>query len=222
MQLINLVGKRFGRLTVIERQGSYKSGDARWLCECDCGNFTYSTGVDLKRRSKDRSCGCYRAEEIKERATTHGKTGTKVHKCWAAMVSRCLTPTSQAYANYGGRGITVAEEWLLFENFYADMGEPPAKEFSIDRLDNEKGYSKDNCAWKTVKEQNRNRRSNRQITFRGITKTLVEWAELTGLHRACISKRIDAGWDVGTALTTPTQKNRYKANFNPSFVEHIA
>lgn len=108
------------------------------------------------------------------------------------MKYRCLTPTDKHYSSYGGRGITVSDDWLIFENFYRDMGEKPAG-MSLDRIDNNKGYSKENCRWATQREQMRNTRCNRMITHNGETLCITEWAEKYGIPMRILSKRLKAG-----------------------------
>lgn len=111
------------------------------------------------------------------------------------MRQRCENPNDQAFANYGGRGITVCERWKAFENFAADMGERPAKA-ELDRRNNDLGYSPDNCRWLTKSENQRNKRSNRLLTHNGKTACLSEWAEITGMSRSAISSRVLRGWPV--------------------------
>jgi hypothetical protein len=156
-RLIDLTGERFGRLVVLalcsERSRWRK---AIWLCRCDCGAECIVVGKEL-RSGRSRSCGCFRREVSRKRMTTHGHSRTRVYRCWCAMLQRCFYPNGQAYSRYGGRGITVCERWRNFVNFLADMGEPPRGK-SLDRIDNDKGYSPENCRWATHAQQNLNRR----------------------------------------------------------------
>lgn len=134
---------------------------------------------------------------------THGHaTGkkSKTYRAWAAMKERCCKPHHPAYANYGGRGITVCAQWLQFAGFLADMGEKPADR-SLDRIDNTKGYSPDNCRWATRKEQERNKRSSVRVTALGETLTLAEWAERTGIQGQTIAYRVRNGWSPDLAVT---------------------
>lgn len=131
---------------------------------------------------------------------------TATYKTWEAMIRRCTMPSQQSYPLYGGRGISVCERWLKFENFLADMGEKPAG-MSIDRKDSAGNYEPENCRWATQKEQQRNRRGNRLLTHDGITATVAEWADRTGMKSAMIRSRIDDyGWSIERSLTTPARK----------------
>lgn len=158
---IDLTGQRFGRLTVIEAgHRDPKERRLYWRCLCDCGNEHVTRGAQL-RRGETRSCGCLRVDMGKAKTLTHGmsrrKTRRKVYGVWATMRRRCDNPGQQSYRLYGGRGIKVCERWHTFENFYADMGDPPAG-CSIDRIDPDGDYEPGNCRWATAKEQRANQR----------------------------------------------------------------
>lgn len=122
--------------------------------------------------------------------------------------SRCTNPNSKEYPNYGGRGITICERWLKFENFLADMGER-SENASIDRIDNFQGYYPDNCRWSTRSEQQRNRRNNRLITFNGKTQCLEDWAAEIGIRSDVLIKRLKLGWSIEETLTKPLD-SRYQ------------
>lgn len=147
-------GERFGRLAVVaDRTMAHE----RVQCRCDCGK-EFSVAIDSW--GKSRSCGCLTRETTIARSTRHGLTTggiRKIYWIWSDMVGRCTRPTHTRYASYGGRGITVCDRWMDVANFYADMGDRPAGR-SLDRTDNDKGYSPDNCRWATAKEQRANRR----------------------------------------------------------------
>lgn len=203
MKLIDRVGQRFGRLTVIEY-----AGNKRWLCRCDCGNPATVRTANL-RHGTTMSCGCYRrqinAAQTPPSHRTHGLSRTPEYKTWKRMRNRCTNPACNEFPLYGGRGIKGEDRWQAFENFYADMGPRPSAKHSIDRYPDQNGnYGPNNCRWATAKEQARNLRVNRLITFNGDTKTLAEWAEINGWQPDCISQRLDKlGWSVERALTTP-------------------
>jgi hypothetical protein len=152
------------------------------------------------------------AKKRGESLTRHGdaKRGqlTPEYRIWAAMRQRCTNPTDAGYANYGGRGITVTPRWWAFENFLADMGRRPSPAYSLDRIDNERGYGPDNCRWATRVEQKANQRYRRDavwIEHGGETKTLDEWAKATGIRYGTLHMRLRHGWTIERALTTPTR-----------------
>lgn len=137
----------------------------------------------------------------------HGLSYTSEYRAWQTMRLRCTEPTNPAYASYGGRGITVCERWLNSpSNFLADMGPKPSPAHELDRYpDNNGNYEPGNCRWATRAENDRNRRSNRLLTFRGETQALAEWCERMKLPRDTVRKRLESGWSVDEALTTPVR-----------------
>lgn len=183
-KLIDLTGRIFGELKVVSRQGTSRYGQAQWLCQCSCGNQITVLGDNL-RRGHTRSCGCLKFIVCR----THGKARTSIFGCWDAMIQRCINVSNKHYHNYGGRGITVCDRWLKFENFYADMGDRP-KGMSLERIDNNKGYSPENCKWATQKEQMRNTRQNRILKYRGREQCLTAWAEELGINPSTLNDRL--------------------------------
>lgn len=155
MKRLDLTGQKFGRLIVTSSAGS--NGRPLWNCRCDCGNTRVVMAGNL-RGGISTSCGCFTIERIKEVNTTHGMSGTKEWMIWCQMRQRCLNPNHSRYAEWGGRGITVCDRWLKFENFIADMGLRPPDKTSIDRIDNDGNYEPNNCRWATAKEQRLNQR----------------------------------------------------------------
>jgi hypothetical protein len=202
-------GERFARWTTLETTEirTYPSGtNIRFrLCQCDCGKIQFVAEQKL-RSGHSRSCGCLQAEVTTKRNTKHGcsKRGqtTRAYSIWGGIFERCENTKNQAYENYGGRGITVCERWRVFENFLEDMGEPAAG-MTIDRLNNDEGYSKENCEWRTSKEQARNRRNTVILTYNGITLTLIEWAEMLDLSYRTLRARHYNGWPTERILTEP-------------------
>ncbi len=201
---IDLTGQTFGRWTVLTRAGSTKNGRAAWLCRCVCGTEKIVAAGCL-RDGKSKSCGCLNLEKIIERNTTHGMTGTRLYGIWTKMVQRTTNEKDERYEDYGGRGITMCEEWRksfeAFKMWAVENGY--AENLTIDRINNDRGYSPDNCRWVTKKVQMRNTRRTHFLTFRGETKCITDWAEETGISRAVIDARINRlGWSVERALTT--------------------
>lgn len=200
-------GDRFNRWLILgpyEMRGKNKY----WLCRCNCGTERFVSRVGL-RHGTSQSCGCLRKELHHERFFKHGMGQTSAYRRWQNIKRRCYSKSMINYERYGGRGIGVCDRWRnSFENFYADMGDPPSSEYSIERVDNLGDYSPENCRWATASEQARNRRSSRLIEHGGETLTLTEWTERTGLKRTTIAERINHGWSVDEALTTPVLRRK--------------
>lgn len=201
-----LAGQKFGRLRVLSLKGflAYKdSRQAVWICICDCKNRK------LVRSSKllsggTKSCGCLRREAVAAKNTTHGGSYSKTFICWQAMLRRCSNPNIPEWPRYGGRGITVCERWKKFENFREDMGERPSLNHSLDRFpDNDGNYDKSNCRWATYSQQNRNRRSNHNLTIGDRTMTITEWSEHSGVSKNTITGRLNLGWCIEKAVFHP-------------------
>jgi hypothetical protein len=208
----DLEGRRFGRLLVLSYAGTKKGRrSAWWLCVCDCGRRGEFRGDQLIS-GHTTSCGCFmreRSAATGRARRTHGEsvhTGyTTEYRSWNAMLGRCYNPRSKAYPNYGGRGITVCDRWRdSYEAFLADVGRKPGPAYSLDRVDNGKGYGPDNCRWATATEQACNTRRNVCLTAGGVTRTLSEWARATGISLGLIWARTNVlGWPPEDAVSRP-------------------
>lgn len=200
---LDLIGERFGRLVVLKKVGNDKWRHTQWLCQCVCGKEKIILGYDL-RSGHTKSCGCL---VIKHGHYRNNKR-SRIYRSWEGMIGRCTNLNDKDYQSYGGRGITVCGRWRKFVNFLEDMGEPSTQQHSIDRINNDKGYYKENYRWATKKEQQRNTRGNRLITHNNKTQCLIEWAEEFGINYSTLQGRLSRGWLIEKALTTPVQKRR--------------
>lgn len=190
--LIDETGKRYGRLTVIHRAKS-KNGRTVWMCKCDCGGITQVAGVNL-RNGHTKSCGCIQKEKASIQATErnikHGMCGTRLYKIWQHMIERCTNEECQTFPSYGGRGIVVCEEWLDFIPFHKwAVSSGYNDTLTIDRIDVNGNYCPENCRWATIKEQQNNKRNTVYIEHEGVTHTMTEWAEITGISYSTLRSR---------------------------------
>lgn len=207
-------GMKFGRLTVIELHEIKEYGNFNkrfiFLCKCECGKTSTPDHRSLLTGGTV-SCGCHRSEIFVKRNTTHGLTHCKLMKVWIGLRQRITNPNSRRFDSYGGRGINVCDEWsdfAVFSKWAIENGY--AEGLSIDRIDNNGDYCPNNCRWTTDYVQSRNTRRNINYTINGVTKCLRDWIE----DPLCIHKnykaiwyRIQRGWDIERALTTPNNEN---------------
>ena len=203
MKAFDLRDQKFGRLTAVSLVRV--RGRIYWECQCQCGGRTKVVTAKLTS-GWTLSCGCLHKEKSAAAKLTHGKSKTPAYYRWLQMKRRCDLKTHAVYKDYGGRGITVCDRWLDFQNFYSDMGEPPFDGASIDRIDVNGGYSPDNCRWATKEEQALNKRNSKYITFNGVTKHLNEWARILGICKSTLCTRMyQRGWSIDRAFTTPVR-----------------
>lgn len=201
------IGKTYGKLTILnfentkvyEKKNNKLRNIFKVTCQCFCGNLW--TGKLGSIKSKNTiSCGCHRKENPVRK--THGLRKTSEYEIWAAMKARCLNPKNKAYHNYGGRGITVCKEWLnSFKTFIFDMGFRPSKEYSLERIDNNLGYYKQNCKWATIEEQSNNRRTNKLYFYLNKQQTLVNWAKEYNIDYSNLYRKINRNkWSLEKTL----------------------
>ncbi len=200
---IEMIGKKFGRLTVLDDTGERKSGCIVYKCLCECGNVKNINGK-LLRSGETKSCGCLNYDNHFK----HGKRHTRLYNIFSKMKTRCYKTYDTHYKDYGGRGIKICDEWLndfmsfynwAYENGYNDT-------LTIDRIDNNKGYSPDNCRWVDMKTQNNNTRNNAYYTYNGKTRTLKQWAEEYNLNYAKMKNRRRLGWNIENILFGKDEK----------------
>ena len=201
----DLTGIKFNRWTVLGFSHKDKFSHNFWKCICDCGEIKNISESSLKY-GYSKSCGCLQ-KEIVSNNEIHGMWGTKIYQVWAGMKQRCENKNSKAYKNYGGRGITVCSEWndpKCFIDWALSHGYKEG--LQIDRKDNAKGYSPDNCRFITSQENESNRRNNVLLTVGNETKTLSEWSRVMGCKKDLIASRLKLGWTPETAVLTPARK----------------
>lgn len=204
----NLTGMTFGQLTVLAFAGN-RGDKAVWRCRCFCGKEIVAYACNLSS-GKSKTCGCVRDKATGDRSRKHGLSRSSEHNAWQHMRRRCFNKRDKSYRNYGGRGITVCDEWRdSFEAFYRDMGPRPSAQHSIERINVNGDYEPNNCRWATRKEQSRNTRRNFYVTFQGITATLAEHCERLGLRYGAIALRLRRyGWSIEDAFLTPLRKQK--------------
>lgn len=198
-----MIGKRFGRWTVIGLWDETRKKGAKPFirCQCDCGKVKRVDALTV-RKGKSTSCGCFRAEVTSVRSATHRMTGTPEHQCWRNMLNRCTNPKVKLYPHYGGRGIEVCERWREFEHFYADMGPRPTPKSQIDRRENNGNYTKVNCRWTGRVVNSRNKQKSLWYVFEGKKQHLLDICAKRGIRYHTVWQRLRVfSQTLGTALT---------------------
>lgn len=204
--LKNLSGLRFGLLVVIERK-PMDANRPHWKCKCDCGKEHIVESSRLIS-GNTKSCGCNRWAGHRK---THGMKDSKEYDIWSKMKARCQKQTDKSFHRYGGRGISFDPRWESFESFYEDMGPRPSQRHTLERIDNNGNYCKENCRWATYVEQGRNKGNNRLITHDGTTMCLSEWAEVSTVTAQHLRGRIRDGWGFNAAISAPVGMKRKEA-----------
>lgn len=205
----DLTGQKFGLLTVLEFAGNDNYRSSMWKCLCDCGNISIVRSHDLKSGGT-KSCGCLMHAPAYNR--THNESKTRLFREWANMRNRCQNSNNRSYERYGGRGITVCDEWnnfITFRDWAYDNGYQD--NLSIDRIDVNGNYEPDNCRWATTLEQANNKRSSFMITYFDETHSLSDWCRILNLPYSVIYSRIHIyNWDFETAISTPLPAHYYE------------
>lgn len=196
----DITGQKFNRWTALSKPDDQR-GQVKWLCRCECGIERLVLQNNLLL-NLSKSCGCLSRETTSENRTTHGKSGTPIYAVWSNMLVRCYNPKYKDFKSYGGRGITVCEAWKnSFEAFYADVGDPPTPDLTLDRIEVNGNYEPGNVRWATKHEQANNCRNSRQITHNGETRSINGWADYYGVRSGALYYRIvTKGEDIPTAI----------------------
>lgn len=197
-KFIDLTGQKFGRLLVLKY-----IGNSYWLCKCECGNKKNAKAYDLKI-GKVQSCGCLNVEKNKKLHTKHGLCNHRLNNIWQSMKQRCYNKNNPKYKNYGGRGITICEEWLdNFINFYNwAMANGYQDDLTIDRINVNGNYEPNNCRFVNNKIQSNNKTTNLYITYNSENHTLKEWSNILNINYYTLHKRITKyKWDIKRAFT---------------------
>jgi len=205
-KFIDLIDKKFGKLTPIKYLGNHI-----YICLCDCGKKKNILKYNLVS-GNTKSCGCLNIEKTTKMGklnVKHGYKGTRTYNIWQAMKQRCNNPKTIEYKHYGGKGIAVCKRWMKFENFIKDIGEIPVG-LTLDRINNNKGYSPKNCKLSTMKEQERNKTNNHILNYKNKQQCLTAIAEQHNINRKTLEHRLNRGLSIEEALTIPIRKKEKK------------
>ena len=198
---------RYGKLTVIGEAGKNKHGQPLWRLICDCG-IECVKNASAVRIGHTKSCGCQKNTGDSNRK--HGKRRSKEYTAWCNMHLRCYNKNNPHYRNYGGRNILVAAEWHDFVPFYSHIGDAPGPEYTLDRIDNNRGYEPGNVRWAKRKVQSRNKRDNVLVEIDGKTKCLYDWCEEYKISAGSVYRRMNKGEDIVSAIVRPRAKRFLK------------
>lgn len=213
-RLIDLTGKKFGKLLVLKRVDNDKYGNLNWECLCNCGNKKIIRGANL-RNGLTKSCGCYNYEQSVAfgkkwggHNKIHGMKQSRLYNLWCNMKARCHNSKNDSFKWYGNKNIKVCKEWVdNFVEFYEwSISNGYKNNLTIDRLDNNKDYSPSNCKWSSMKEQQNNRSNNHIVSFNGKTHTLAEWSEILKIKYSVIHDRLKRGWTMERIINTSIKK----------------
>lgn len=208
----DITGIRFGKLVAIGPSDKSVDRHIIWECACDCGTICFVSGTSL-RRGLTISCGCYMSEVVSknntEYKTTHNLSRSRPYNTWKQLFQRCYNKKHKSFKDYGGRGISVCERWNDFSLFWEDMKENYSDTLTIDRIDNNGNYCKENCRWTTQTEQSKNKRDNVYIEINGETKILNDWIKYYNINMSTYYKRIKSGMSPQEALTKIGKRKRY-------------
>lgn len=198
-KLVEMVGKKYNRLTVSQKYSTDNRGEVLWKCICDCGNEIVALGGNI-RSGGTKSCGCLNNERIGDLRRSHNMAKSRIFRIWTGIRKRCNNCKDKSYKHYGGRGINICKRWNIFLNFYNDMKDGYKDNLTIERINVNGNYEPINCIWATAKQQARNKRNNVLITFNGKSLTKSEWSDISGTGRDTIAWRIKKGWNTGEAI----------------------
>lgn len=221
--VVNLTGRKFGRLSVVKKSRFYNRKGTMWECICDCG-VEIITITDRLTTGHTQSCGCLHNERKTNAAIRHGHTRKgHIHQdyhIWIGMKTRCLNKNSRLYKNYGGRGIKICERWLEsngigFINFIADMGPRPSLSYSLERVNNNGGYNPGNCKWATNSEQANNKRTNKRIIYGGESFTVAQFSRKVNLIPSNVARSLRLGYSPEEIV----KRSRGRKNKN-IFINH--
>jgi hypothetical protein len=192
--MTNYIGKRFHKFTII-KEVTQRGKNRRFLCRCSCGQETEQYLLNINHSNRGHVRGCRNCAKFGRRKI-HGKSETREYRIWVNMKARCDNKKDMHYKNYGGRGITYDSKWATFGGFWNDMRDGYISNLTIDRVNNDGNYCKENCKWSTRGEQNTNQRQNVFIKYNNTVDTVTGWARRLGISRATLDYRIKHGWSI--------------------------